>query len=189
MKDFGLDFGLLIAYLVPGALALWGFSYVSEDLQHLYLMANAADGGAASWLAIVLLSLMIGMVLSLIRVALIDRSFLLDLRFRPLTKLNAPWLMPVARVEPMYGRLANDARLAAYLEAKASEKRPYQFYGNTLVSLFIAESLYLVQLSTVESRDIALLLLLVLVGGLLYVAARTAHARFMKAVADLNRTA
>jgi hypothetical protein len=117
----GRNFGLLIAYVLPGFVALWGLSY-SSDAIRLWLQGTAASapsvGGA---LYVVLASVACGMTANAVRWATIDQ-------LHHLTGLDHPdW---------------DDSRLQERLEAfdylVENHFRYYQFYSSTVVSVLVA---------------------------------------------------
>jgi hypothetical protein len=115
------NFGLLIAYLIPGFITLWGLSFSSESVR-TWLVGGAAGGpSVGSALYVLIASVACGMTASAFRWALID-----SLHHR--TGLTKPVL--------------NEARLAETLEAfdylVEHHYRYYQFYGNTLVATVVA---------------------------------------------------
>jgi hypothetical protein len=176
MKDLGIDFGLLIAYVAPGMLLIWGISPCTTDLSGVLISAQSETADAVAWLQLLLISLVAGMIISVIRAGTIDRTFAINL---PFIHSRAAHYAAVHRVEPDYSRLASEHVLAAYLEAKASEKRPYQFYGNLLIALIFASA-------RTSSTDFKLTAVLLFSCIFLYFSARRSHARFITAVVQLN---
>src|SRR5690349_19527950 len=66
------NFGPLIAYLVPGATALWGLSQFSPSI-HAWFAATPADAATiGGFLYLTIASLAVGMTVTAIRWALID---------------------------------------------------------------------------------------------------------------------
>jgi len=120
--DFsGRNFGLLIAYLIPGFVALWGLGYVSEPVRLWLQGAGSGGPSVGSALYVVLGSVGCGMTASVFRWALIDT-------FHHRTGLRKPVL--------------DESNLAEKLQAfdylVENHYRYYQFYGNTLVSGLVA---------------------------------------------------
>lgn len=117
----GRNFGLLIAYLIPGFVALWGLSYVSQPV-HAWLQGAGASGpSVGSALYVVLASVGCGMTASVFRWVTIDT-------FHHRTGVVRPAL--------------DESRLADRLEAfdylVENHYRYYQFYGNSAVALAAA---------------------------------------------------
>jgi hypothetical protein len=112
------NFGLLIAYVLPGFVALWGVGLMVEPVQ-FWLHGPASDGPTVSGFLFVLLgSVAAGMTVSAIRWAVVDS-------IHHATGLRKPaW---------------DDAGLAQKLQAYQFlieiHYRYFQFYANTLVAL------------------------------------------------------
>jgi hypothetical protein len=125
MKDLNdANFGIVIAFLLPGFLLLWTLSFSSVQLADWIAASSAAGGGTiGDFLFATLASLALGMIVSAVRWAAIDSLIHAihyagsppQLDFSKMTKDNADAFRGI--VENHY--------------------RYYQFYANTLVSLFI----------------------------------------------------
>ena len=156
MKDISLEFGLLIAYAIPGAFALYGFAAFLPGLAALTTLPDNEK-----WLSTALLLtgfiVALGMFVSVIRSLLIDTSFALSL---PGANSVRPHGRPVTRVDPDYPVMKNKDVLAALQDARLSDKHPYQFYGNMLVALAIFEASR-IKHGTVMATEIAITLLAV----------------------------
>lgn len=113
------NFGILIAYLVPGFTALWGVSYFSVTVR-TWLTGTSTDGPTiGGFLYVTLAAIAAGMTVSTVRWAVID---LLHHR----TGVQSPnW---------NYGKLQKN--LSAYSLIVEHQYRFYQFYSNMLVALF-----------------------------------------------------
>lgn len=121
MKVLGpLDFGSVIAYLLPGFLAFFALSYTSPRVAELLEQSFNKDGGIGVELAIVLFSLTAGVVISAFRAQILD-----ELHQRT----------GVERRDLDYSKLANKETLAAFNEAISNTYRFSQFYGNSFVAL------------------------------------------------------
>jgi hypothetical protein len=193
MKDFPIDLGTLIAYFVPGYVAIRGFAYISHEFD-LALRSASAEG----LVFLFVLSIGLGMIISICRSGTIDKTFQWNLKElllqTPLLRRLAPCLSKTyadtsGRVEPKFDRLASDSALAAFLAAKAEDMRPYQFYGNTLLALalyfgcrFIGARYYGYGLW----GTFGLALLATPAGVGLYTGARASYIRFMRSVDALN---
>jgi hypothetical protein len=122
MKEVsGKNFGLLIAYVLPGFVGLWGVSHFSQTVGSWLVASSSAAGNAATvggFLYVTLASVGAGLTASTIRWAAIDR-------LHNLTGIKRPcW---------------DDSRLHERLEAfealVENHYRYYQFYGNMLVAM------------------------------------------------------
>lgn len=110
------QFGLIIAYVIPGMLVAHGLSEVSPTLA--VWMGIEAEPGFAGFLYVFLLATLFGLVLSTIRWLTVDR---LHARFG---------LKPDSwELEELAERLPALEMLVLY------NYRYYQFYSNTLVAL------------------------------------------------------
>ncbi|MCC6426038.1 MAG: hypothetical protein IT435_04385 [Phycisphaerales bacterium] len=117
----GRNFGLLIAYLIPGFLVLLGLSTVSEPVD-LWLRGVGTGGpSVGSALYVLIASVACGMTASVIRWAVLD------------TLHHATG---VVRPRLDESRLAD--RLEAFDYLVECHYRYYQFYGNTLVATLVA---------------------------------------------------
>ena len=112
------NFGLLIAYVLPGFVALWGVGLVVEPVQ-LWLVGPSTDGPTVSGFLFVLLgSIAAGMTVSAIRWAVVD------------TIHHATGLR-----KPAWDDAALHQKLQAYQFLIEIHYRYFQFYANTLVAL------------------------------------------------------
>lgn len=117
----GRNFGLVIAYVIPGFIALWGLSYCSEPVR-VWLQGTSTSGPSfGGALYVVVASIGCGLFLNALRWATIDQV-------HHLTGLPHPqW---------------NDSVLQKNLEAfdylVETHFRYYQFYGASLVATVVA---------------------------------------------------
>lgn len=115
------NFGLLIAYLIPGFLALWGLSFFSPTVADWLRGSGAAGPSVGGFLFVLLASIAAGMTVSGIRWAVLDR-------FHAATGLKRPHLN--------FGNLPG--KLDVFEQINEHHYRYYQFYGNALVALLFA---------------------------------------------------
>ena len=201
-QDIGLDFGTAIAYLVPGVIATRGISFIYPELRKLFAFGPTGTSDLAMFAILALVGIAVGFVVSALRAATIDMSFAVSLL--PIRKMLAAKRLPeeirssvsdaltymnsVPRVEPCFPNLAIDGRLAAYLEAKAADKRPYQFYGNLIIALAIYLFGGSFERKALETDQPLVLIVGCSVAFLtLYGAARRSHYRYMESVRHFNR--
>ena len=115
------NFGPLIAYLVPGATALWGFSRFSAPLRSWFAFTAVDAPTISGFLYLTVASLAVGMTVTAIRWASVDV-------LHAKTGLRPPAL--------------NFARLAGNVDAFnlliEIHYRHYQFYANMFVATAIA---------------------------------------------------
>lgn len=113
----GRNFGLLIAYIVPGFVVLWGLSYFSATVSSWIGVSHNGSPTVAGFLYVTVASLAAGLVASAVRWALVDT------------------LHHATGVSPPAWRLENlDARLGGFLALAENHYRYYQFYANLLVA-------------------------------------------------------
>lgn len=201
-QDIGLDFGTAIAYLVPGVIATRGISFIYPELRKLFDFGPTGTSDLAVFAILALVGIAVGFVVSAVRAATIDMSFAVSLL--PIRRIFAANLLPaelrssvtdalaylngVPRVEPCFPNLAVDGRLAAYLEAKAADKRPYQFYGNLIIALVMYLLGGAFERKGLEADEPAVLIVGYSVAFLtLYGAARRSHYRYMQSVRRFNQ--
>lgn len=115
------NFGLLIAYVIPGFVALWGLSWVSDGVLHWFQGSPAAGPSVGGALFVLLASVACGMTVNALRWASIDQ-------LHHLTGLSHPeW---------------DDSRLQEHLDAfdylVQNHFRYYQFYAASIVSVLLA---------------------------------------------------
>jgi hypothetical protein len=114
------DFGLLIAYVIPGLTALWGASYLSGPLRAWVASPPAAAQSIGGFLYLTVASVGAGVTVSTARWLLIDTA-------HHATGLRPPhW---------DFARLGQNA--AAFDTVVEHYYRYYQFQANTLVSLLL----------------------------------------------------
>ena len=184
----GLDFGLFIAYVLPGALALYALSLLSSPLRD-FIRPNIAQPSVGATLIIAALALAAGRVISVGRAGFIDPTFRVGLPF--VICNGRPALGAIKTVEPDYRQLTDGGRREAYLLAVAGEQRQYQFCGNMVLASLLCMIGALIALRRKEhhrSRMLAVIAACVAVALLLYSGARVSYYSFMRAVAQLNGT-
>ena len=123
------NFGPLIAYLVPGATALAGFSVYSPPLHAWFAVSSADSPTISGFLYLTLASLAAGMTVSAVRWAVLD-----TLHAR--TGLQMPPL-DFSRLGP---------NVEAFNLLIRIHYEHYQFYSNMFVALAIAYVCYRVKL-------------------------------------------
>ena len=188
-EDFGLDFGLLIAYVVPGMLVVLGVAAWSPSFRGFGKKVWDATSAVGPLTLLIGACLTAGMFMSILRAAYLDPSFSLELRPASLQDCLPKHFGPIERDDPDYTRLATKERLAAFLAAQANDKRPYQFYGNALLAwpiLVVGSRRYLRSHSQKVVWRRALWLIAIFVAVTLYGAARQSHYRYMNTVHAFN---
>ena len=143
----GKNFGLLIAYVLPGFASLWGVAHFSSTVSGWLVSSSSAAGNTATvggFLYVTLASVAAGLTASTIRWAVIDR-------LHDLTGIKRPsW---------------DDSRLqdclGAFEALVENHYRYYQFYGNMLVAMLFLFAARLIatgrQIGDVNTLDCAIL--------------------------------
>lgn len=115
------NFGIIIAFLLPGFIFLWGLSY-SFDAVAIWF-AKSGEGNSqsvGSFLYVTLASLALGLLISAVRWLLIDH-------LHGWTCVSDPGIN--------FANLKEKDRYAAFLGAVENHYRYYQYYSNTLVAV------------------------------------------------------
>jgi hypothetical protein len=115
------NFGLLIAFLLPGLVALWGVSFLSETIRS-WLGAPPADApSVGGFLYVTLAAILAGLTVSTVRWLLVD---------------TLHHFTGLARPTWDFSRLQEN--VAAYDMLIEIHYRYYQFYANMVVALAFA---------------------------------------------------
>jgi hypothetical protein len=123
------NFGVIIAFLLPGFLLLWGLSYSRTDLASWLLnMSNKDAPLIGSFLYATIASLALGLVTSAVRMALFD-EFLYCI-----TRLKSPNINSA--------KLKNKETREAFNAAIENHYRYYQYYANSLIAIATAAGYY-----------------------------------------------
>ena len=123
------NFGLLIAFLLPGFIALWGTSCFSETLRRWLMESGATTPTIGGFLSITLASVATGVTVSTVRWAILDTVH----RWTGLPQ--PPW---------DFSRLQD--RVTAFNVLHEIHYKFYQFHGNVLVALcfvYVARRIHL----------------------------------------------
>jgi hypothetical protein len=134
--------------LVPGLIALAGIAFLSPRLQRLFGTLKPEHSGSTP-IALMLGALVIGLVLSDIRTAVLDPTCQLDLSWYPEPSF-AP--MPREPVAVAYDKLIKEGRLNAFNAAVHNEQTPYRFHGNTLLAITFLVCSRIIALSQAAAR-------------------------------------
>jgi hypothetical protein len=115
------NFGLLIAFLLPGFVALWGLGYVIGPIRAWFGGPVAAAPSVGGFLYVTLASVAAGLTVSTVRWLIVDAV-------HHWTGVTPPtW---------DFSRLQDNA--AAFEVLNESHYRYYQFYANMAVAVFFA---------------------------------------------------
>ena len=127
MKDItDKNFGVIIAFWLPGFLLLWGLSYSSRDIAFWLNKSGGADAPTVgNFLYVTLASLAAGLLISAFRWLFVDHFL----------SVCGVWVKGLRRPELNMSRLVNKDVLAAFGGAVENHYRYYQYYSNTLVAV------------------------------------------------------
>jgi hypothetical protein len=121
------NFGLVIAYILPGFVALWGVSYFSPTVESWITASQQGAPSVAGFMYVTLASLGTGLTVSGIRWLIIDS-------IHHLTGLTRPaW---------RFGNL--DDKLQGFLTLNEGHYRYYQFYANMFIAAGFTYAAWLV---------------------------------------------
>lgn len=143
------NFGLLIAYLLPGFTALWGVSYFSPTVHSWMNATPSSPATIGGFLYVTLASIGAGLTVSTVRWALID-----TIHHR--TGIR----------QPTWDFSQLEKNLQAYSRLIEIHYDYYKFYGNMFIALFVAYFARRASLglwtTPVGANELATLLLLIL---------------------------
>lgn len=115
------NFGLIIAYLLPGFVALWGVSYFSPTVASWIMASQQGSPSVAGFMYVTLASLAAGVTVSAVRWAVIDHLH------------HATGIVP-----PVWKFVNLEDKLQGYLTLIENHYRYYQFYANMFVAAAFA---------------------------------------------------
>lgn len=155
------NFGLLIAYLLPGLITLVGIAPYSSTVR-AWLGATPANAVTiGGFLYVTLAAIAAGMTVSVIRWLMLD------------------WLHHHTGIQPpSWDFSVLQTNLGAFLALVENHYRYYQFYGNTFVALGIVAIGYTSQPVLAPGRAKLLVPLILLLMDLFYIASRDALAKY-----------
>lgn len=119
------NFGPLIAYLIPGATVLWGFSLFSPTLRSWFVTLPPDAPSIGGFLYLTVASLGVGMVVSAVRWTIVD-------------SLHRVTGIPTPSLD--FSKLGQN--VDAFNLLIAIHYVHYQFYANELVATFMAYACY-----------------------------------------------
>jgi hypothetical protein len=119
------NFGLLIAYVIPGFVVLWGLSFVSPTIAAWLSGAGASGPTVGGFLYVFLASIAGGMTASAFRWATLD-----TVHHRTGVRL------------PLLNFAAINEKLSGFERVVQDHYQYYQFYGNTMVALLVSYPLW-----------------------------------------------
>ncbi len=118
------NFGIIIAYVLPGFVALWGVSHFSATVESWIGASQQGSPTVAGFCYVTLASLAAGLTVSVVRWGLVDSLH------------HATGIVP-----PAWKFAKLDDRLQGFLTLVESHYRYYQFYSNMFVAVaFVGSS-------------------------------------------------
>lgn len=125
------NFGLVIAFLLPGFICLWGLSFSYTEIAALLAKSSVDESpSVGGFLYASLASLALGLLLSAVRWLILDHVLLwTGIQQSPLD----------------FSQLKDSGKSMAFNAIIEHHYRYYQYYSNTLVGIFIAFLVYLVR--------------------------------------------
>jgi len=117
-----INFGLIIAYFLPGILVTYSMRYVSLRIDHLLSAVEEGQVFVGPATILIVGALAAGLIISSVRVVLVD----------PLIHLTG---VPKPRTD--YRKLAPPEKWAVYSQVVENIYRFYQFYGNIFLGLLM----------------------------------------------------
>lgn len=123
------NFGVIIAFWLPGFLLLWGLSYTSDQVAVWLVKSSATDAPTVGgFLYAALASLALGLLISAIRWLIIDHFLF--------------WFTCLQRPTLDFSHLKDKDAFAAFNGIVENHYRYYQYYANTLVAIVAAFIFY-----------------------------------------------
>ena len=131
MKDVTeKNFGVIIAFLLPGFLFLWGLSYSFDEVATWLVKSSTSDAPTiGGFLYATLASLSLGLLISAVRWLLVDHLL---------------HCTGIGGQSMDFSNLKDKDRFAAFQGVVENHYRYYQYYSNTLIAILAAFILYLV---------------------------------------------
>jgi len=124
------NFGVIIAFLLPGFLFLWGLSYSFDEVATWLAKSSMKDAPSiGGFLYATLASLSLGLLISAVRWLLVDHIlYCFGIRDRGMD----------------FSKLKEKDQFAAFQGVVENHSRYYQYYSNTSIAILSAFILYLV---------------------------------------------
>lgn len=126
-NSLGLDFGLIIAFLLPGFLFLYGLSFSSQDVKAFLDATNLRTTSIGAFFLVSLGSLATGLLISAVRWLIVDSIL--------------GW-MGIGNKPLDFGKLRYERRRRAFLVIVENHYRYYQYYANSLISIVAFSIIY-----------------------------------------------
>ena len=165
MNDLPATFGYAIAFIAPGAVALWGLTQFSPSLRNVLTTASVQQTSVGAFLIAVLAALSLGVIISGVRWLVFDKVLLRS-------TFDAG--------ETEFAAFKGDAAHTAYRDIVENHYRYYQFYSNMVIAATIAYFCWITGSTSSESAKYLGLLFVAVLDVVLYFSARDAIQKFFK---------
>jgi hypothetical protein len=127
MKDVtDKNFGVIIAFLLPGFIFFWGLSYSSQTVAAWLAKSTANAPTVGGFLYSTIASLALGLVISAVRWLFID--------------LSLHWLKTLPALD--FAKLKEKDNFPAFQGIVENHYRYYQYYSNTLIAIVLSFATY-----------------------------------------------
>lgn len=155
------DFGLLIAYVLPGVVTVWGLGRFSETVRSWFSASAAGPPTVGGFLFLTLASVAIGLTVSTIRWLVLD------------------WLHHRTGVrKPNLDFSVLQPNFTAFEGVVENHYRYYQWYGNMLVALIIAAFVQWPRWSALFQHPWQAVFVVLILIALFFVASRDALTKY-----------
>jgi hypothetical protein len=168
-----INFGLIIAYFLPGTVTVYGLRYVSPHVDALWSTLERGPIVVGPLIVIGVLALAVGLIVSSFREVVLE----------PILRFTG-----VPETITKYDKIANAERRDLFFQIVENVYRYEQFYGNMLLSILLFSVLrYCVGYAPIVQTRSDLAAFVALLGSLavLFVATRRALAEMSRAVDEL----
>jgi hypothetical protein len=164
------NFGVIIAFLIPGFMLLWGLSFSSKEVATWISSSGAGSAPTiGGFLYSTLASLALGLLVSAIRWLLVDHFLY--------------WITRVRRPTIDFSKLKQKDAFLAFEGVVENHYRYYQYYSNTLVAVVASFLAYLASASEWPSEWVIIGLIALCVALLL--ASRDCLTKYHKRAAEV----
>ncbi|HEV3457044.1 MAG TPA: hypothetical protein VHG32_10825 [Thermoanaerobaculia bacterium] len=173
MLQLPINFGLVIAYFLPGMVVTYSLRYVSLRIDYLLQRVESGQALLGPGLFLLIAAVVAGLIVSAARMVV----------FEPILYRTG-----VGRPNVNYKALASPETLSVYIQVVDNVYRFYQFYGNIFLALLLMALLrYAVAGAAITSSLAAVSLFMLTVGAILalFIAARLSMKQLCQALDDL----
>jgi hypothetical protein len=182
---FPIDFGLIIAFGIPGAVAANALRYVSPEINRVVEKLLGGELTAGPVIFLTLASLAAGLVVSASREVILERFL-----YNPLFgKTEYGRKLKIESVSPEFGKIKDSDSRSLFYDVVTNYYRYYQFYGNTFISviLFLVLRCWFLGVSVFLGRN-ELSIMFLFIGTLvvLFIASRNALKALNSAIGKIN---